>query len=134
MSLYLLDTNILIAAIKGRSPLREKLENVDAASLLISPIVLGELLTGVEKSRYKSANRKRLLDVLSGLRMIEIEPEVAARYGQIRAALESAGTPIGANDLWIAAHALELGAVVVTDNEREFRRVPGLAVENWLAM
>lgn len=134
MSPYLLDTNILIAAIKGRSPIREKLESVDAATILVSPIVLGELLTGVEKSRYKSANRKRLLDVLSGLRMIEIQPDVAARYGQIRATLESAGTPIGANDLWIAAHAIELGAVIVTDNEREFRRVPGLAVENWLAM
>jgi tRNA(fMet)-specific endonuclease VapC len=127
---YLLDTNMLIAAIKGRSPVREKLETVDASHLLVSPIVLGELLTGVEKSQRRA---KRLLEVLSGLQMVEIQPEVAVLYGQVRATLESAGTPIGANDLWIAAHALSLEAVVVTDNEREFRRVPGLNVENWLA-
>jgi tRNA(fMet)-specific endonuclease VapC len=127
---YLLDTNMLIAAIKGRSPVREKLETVDASQLLVSPIVLGELLTGVEKSQRRA---KRLLEVLSGLQMVEIQPEVAVLYGQVRATLESAGTPIGANDLWIAAHALSLEAVVVTDNEREFRRVPGLNVENWLA-
>ncbi|NBD95655.1 MAG: PIN domain-containing protein [Gammaproteobacteria bacterium] len=124
---------MLIAAIKGRSPVREKLETTDASRLLISPIVLGELLTGVEKSQRRSSNRKRLLDVLSGLQMVEIEPEVAVTYGQLRAKLESAGTPIGANDLWIAAHALTLDAILVTDNEREFRRVPGLNVENWLA-
>ena len=133
MSSYLLDSNILIAAIKGRSPVREKLATIDASKLLISPIVLGELLTGVEKSRRQASNRKRLLDILSGLRMVEIEPEVAVRYGQIRATLESAGTPIGANDLWIASHALALDAVLVTDNEREFRRLPDLQVENWLA-
>jgi len=124
---------MLIAAIKGRSPVREKLETTDASRLLISPIVLGELLTGVEKSQRRSSNRKRLLDVLSGLQMVEIEPEVAVTYGQLRAKLESAGTPIGSNDLWIAAHALTLDAILVTDNEREFRRVPGLNVENWLA-
>ncbi|WP_245960799.1 PIN domain-containing protein [Wenzhouxiangella sediminis] len=132
MSGYLLDTNMLIAAIKGRSPVREKLETVDASQLLVSPIVLGELLTGVEKSQRRSSNRKRLLDVLTGLRMVDLQPEVAVLYGQVRAALESAGTPIGANDLWIAAHALSLEAVVVTDNEREFCRVSGLNVENWL--
>jgi len=133
VSHYLLDTNILIAAIKGHRPVRKKLERVDASTILISPIVLGELLTGVEKSRHKSTNRQRLLDILSGLRMIEIQPEVAVRYSQIRAALESAGTPIGANELWIAAHAAALDAVLVTANEREFRRVSGLRVENWLA-
>jgi len=133
VSLYLLDTNMLIAAIKGRAPVREKLEAIDASRLLISPIVLGELLTGVEKSQHRSSSRERLLGVLSGLHMVDIQPEAAFAYGKIRAALESAGTPIGANDLWIAAHALSLEAVVVTDNEREFRRVPDLQIENWLA-
>ncbi|RFF27806.1 MULTISPECIES: PIN domain-containing protein [unclassified Wenzhouxiangella] len=133
MAVYLLDTNMLIAAVKGRSPVRERLETIDASNILISPIVLGELLTGVEKSQRKSANRKRLLTVLEGLRIVELGPEVAVRYGQVRAFLESKGTPIGANDFWIAAHALDLGAVLVTDNEREFHRVPGLDVENWLA-
>lgn len=124
---------MLIAAIKGRNPVRAKLEAVDASRLLISPIVLGELLTGVEKSQRRSSNRQRLLDVLSGLQMVDIQPEVAVFYGQVRAKLESDGKPIGANDLWIAAHALSLEAIVVTDNEREFRRFPGLTVENWLA-
>jgi len=133
MSQYLLDTNMLIAAIKAREPVREKLERIDASSILISPVVLGELLTGVEKSQRESANRERLVAVLEGLRMVELEPQVAVHYGQIRALLEANGTPISANDLWIAAHALALDAVLVTDNEREFRRVPGLKVENWLA-
>lgn len=133
MSGYLLDTNTLTAAIKGRSPVREKLETVDASRLLVSPIVLGELLNGVEKSQRRSSNRNRLLGVLSGLQMVDLQPGVAVLYGQIRATLESAGTPIVASDLWIAAHALSLEAVVVTDNEREFRRVPGLKVDNWLA-
>lgn len=133
MSQYLLDTNMLIAAIKAREPVRKKLELIDASSILISPVVLGELLTGVEKSQRKAANRERLVAVLEGLRMVELEPQVAVQYGQIRALFEANGTPIGANDLWIAAHALALDAVLVTDNEREFRRVPGLKVENWLA-
>lgn len=132
MSQYLLDTNILIAAIKGRETVRKRLERIDAPNILISPIVLGELLTGVEKSQLKSSNRQRLLGVLKGFRLIEMPPEAAIRYGDLRATLESRGTPIGANDLWIAAHALALGVTLVTENSREFRRVDDLAVENWL--
>jgi tRNA(fMet)-specific endonuclease VapC len=133
VSQYLLDTNILIAAIKGREPVRKRLERIDAPNILISPIVLGELLTGVEKSQRRASNRQRLLGVLEGFRLIEMAPDVAIRYGELRATLESRGTPIGANDLWIAAQALALGVTLVTDNEREFRRVDDLAVENWLA-
>ncbi|NEZ03416.1 type II toxin-antitoxin system VapC family toxin [Wenzhouxiangella sp. XN201] len=133
MSQYLLDTNILIAAIKGREPVRKRLERIDAPNILISPIVLGELLTGVEKSQRRTSNRQRLLGVLEGFRLIEMAPDVAIRYGELRATLETRGTPIGANDLWIAAQALALGVTLVTDNEREFRRVDDLAVENWLA-
>ncbi|WP_376696869.1 PIN domain-containing protein [Wenzhouxiangella sp. EGI_FJ10305] len=133
MAQYLLDTNILIAAVKGWRPVRDRLKTVDASSILISPIVLGELLTGVEKSQHRASNRERLLGVLEGLRPVTMSADVAIHYGEVRAALESRGAPIGANDLWIAAHALALSAVLVTDNEREFRRVPGLDVENWLA-
>ncbi|WP_376691623.1 PIN domain-containing protein [Wenzhouxiangella sp. EGI_FJ10409] len=133
MAKYLLDTNILIAAVKGRRPVRDRLETIDASNILISPIVLGELLTGVEKSQHRASNRERLLGVLEGLRPVTMSADVAIHYGEVRAALESRGMPIGANDLWIAAHALALGAVLVTDNEREFRRVSDLAVENWLA-
>nr|WP_240451200.1 PIN domain-containing protein [Wenzhouxiangella sp. XN201] len=129
----MLDTNILIAAIKGREPVRKRLERIDAPNILISPIVLGELLTGVEKSQRRTSNRQRLLGVLEGFRLIEMAPDVAIRYGELRATLETRGTPIGANDLWIAAQALALGVTLVTDNEREFRRVDDLAVENWLA-
>lgn len=73
-----------------------------------------------------------MLTLLEGLRVLNLDPEVAQRYGRVRALLEKRGTPIGANDTWIAAHALSLDAVLVTDNEKEFRRVPDLQLENWL--
>jgi tRNA(fMet)-specific endonuclease VapC len=132
MAFYLLDTNVFIGAIKGSDPIRKRLATVPAAAILLSPIVLGELLTGVEKSRQKASNRKRLLQVLEGFQQIPLTPEVASGYADLRATLERRGTPIGAKDTWIAAHALALDAVLVTDNEKEFRRVSGLPIENWL--
>lgn len=132
MKRYLLDTNILIAAIKGADPVRRQLEQVDAAALVLSPIVLGELLLGVEKSRMQASNRERLLQVVGQFAVAPIDADVSDIYGQIRARLESRGQTIGANDFWIAAQALAHQLILVTDNVREFRRVDGLEVENWL--
>lgn len=130
---YLLDTNIVIAAMKGAPPVRERLAAMPLSDLLLSPIVLGELQLGVEKSQHRDRNAERLTRLVEGIEAVPLDAETSRHYGAIRAALERAGTLIGANDCWIAAQGLALGAVVVTDNVAEFSRVPGLVTENWLA-
>ena len=129
---YLLDTNIFIAAMKGLAPVRERLASVPLDALVLSPVVLGELELGVSKSAHHEKNAGRLAAVVAEIEIAPLAADVARHYAAIRAALECQGTPIGANDYWIAAHAMALDAVVVTDNTAEFSRVPGLAVENWL--
>ncbi len=129
---YLLDTNIFIAAMKGVDLVRVRLERTPLADLVLSPVVLGELELGVEKSVYREKNAARLAALVEKLELAPLDGQVSQRYAKIRAHLERNGTPIGANDLWIAAQGLALGAVVVTDNLAEFRRVPGLLTENWL--
>ena len=129
---YLLDTNILIAALKGVRGVREKLEATPLSDLVLSPIVLGELEHGVEKSQQRQRNRERLSRVVEGLPLVPLDARASERYGIVRAELERQGMAIGANDYWIAAQALSLGAVLVTDNVGELSRVPGLSVENWL--
>ncbi|MGA4633380.1 type II toxin-antitoxin system tRNA(fMet)-specific endonuclease VapC [Pseudomonas solani] len=129
---YLLDTNICIYVAKNSpAEVRERFARHSASELAISVITQGELLYGAEKSQ----SRERALAVLERLTsLIRVEPlpeEVAAHYGEIRAQLQARGEIIGNNDLWIAAHARSRGWVLVTNNEREFLRVPGLAVENW---
>lgn len=132
-SLYLLDTNILIAAMKGHPEVRERLEAEQISALRLSAIVLGELESGAEKSAYGDRNRARLAALTQRLPLVGIDQNTIRHYARIRALLERQGTPIGANDTWIAAQALAINAVLVTDNEREFSRVPGLTFENWLA-
>lgn len=129
---YLLDTNILIAAIKGRPEVVGRLSQLDAAELLLSVVVLGELETGVIKSAWPRRNRERLDQLVAALELVQVDGATSRAYGQVRADLERQGQPIGANDLWIAAQALVVEAVLVTDNLREFQRVKGLKLENWL--
>jgi len=131
-SIYLLDTNILIAAMKGRAEIRGRLESERLNDMRLSAIVLGELEFGAEKSAYSDRNRARLATLARRLPLVGIDHDTMRRYAEIRAFLELQGTPIGANDTWIAAQALAIGATLVTDNEREFSRVQGLTVENWL--
>lgn len=128
---YLLDTNIFIAAMKGLPPLRGRLARVPAEALVLSPIVLGELEVGVAKSAARERNAARLAAIIGEIELVPLDAEVSRHYADIRAHLERCGTSIGANDYWIAAQGRALGAVVVTDNEAEFRRVKGLKVENW---
>ena len=130
---YLLDTNILIAAMKGVERVREKLETTPLSELVLSPVVLGELELGVEKSQHREKNAARLARIVDSLQLTPLDAEASRHYGAIRAELERLGMPIGANDYWIAAQARALGAIVVTDNMGEFKRVSGLVVENWLA-
>jgi tRNA(fMet)-specific endonuclease VapC len=129
---YLLDTNIFIAAMKGVDVVRERLERTALDDLVLSPVVLGELELGVEKSAHREKNAARLARLVEQLELAPLDARVSRRYAEIRAQLERSGTPIGANDFWIAAQGLALGAVLVTDNLAEFRRVPDLLAENWL--
>lgn len=129
---FLLDTNIvsdLVRHPQGRAA--AKIAEVGEDAVATSIIVAAELRYGAAK---KAAARlaSQLEAVLNALGVIAFEAPADARYGAARVALEAAGTPIGGNDLLIAAQALTLDMIVVTDNEREFRRVDGLKVENWL--
>jgi len=130
---YLLDTNICIYVIKRR-PL-EVLEtfNQYAGLLCISSITYAELCHGVEKSAKPEKNRQAVEDFCSRLMVLPYGEKAAQHYGDIRAELEKAGTPIGVNDLHIAGHARSEGLTLVTNNAREFERVAGLRVVNWLA-
>ena len=130
---FLLDTTILIAAIKGHPAVAERLRSLEASQQLLSSVVLGELETGVLKSAWPERNREQLERVVNQLELISVDGAVAKAYGRIRAGIAQQGTPIGANDLWIAAQALVCGAVLVTANLREFERVEGLSLDNWLA-
>ncbi len=129
---YMLDTNICIYVIK-RKPLTalEKF-NLHAGHLCISSITLAELLHGAAKSAKPEHNLRQVEDFVSRLEVLEYGQQAAAHYGDIRADLEKKGTPIGVNDLHIAGHARSSGFVVITNNEKEFIRVDGLRVENWV--
>ena len=130
---YLLDTNICIYIAKHNPPVvRARFDQLSADELAMSVITLAELRHGAEKSQART-KALAALRALQGL--IQVEPlteEVSEHYGKVRSTLERAGQTIGNNDLWIAAHALAQGWVLVTNNVREFRRVKGLKVENWV--
>lgn len=129
---WLLDTNILSAAIKGHPRVLEHLSAAQASEILLSVIVLGELETGINKSALPMRNRQLLGQVIADLEVVPVDGSAAQVYGRLRADLERGGTPIGANDLWIAAQAVSGDYTLVTDNQREFERVAGLRWVNWL--
>lgn len=132
MLTYLLDTNIVIYVIKRR-PLEVLGHfNANATRMAISVITLAELLHGAEKSSRPEANHAVVEDFTCRLDVLPYTPKAALHYGQIRAALERDGQPIGVNDLHIAAHARSEGLILVTNNVAEFQRVPALQVENWI--
>jgi len=132
MNKYLLDTDICSYIIKKRP--REVLERFKAVSpmqLGISVITLAELLYGVEHSSSKTINLPIIENFVNHLQVLPWESEAAVHYSKLRVLLEQQGTPIGNMDLMIAAHALSLGRIVVTNNLRHFEKVPYLQVENW---
>lgn len=131
-TIYLLDTNILIAALKGQPDVRLRLESLPLDTIRLSAIVLGELEFGAEKSAWIERNRARLATLARRLPLVGVDATVAGQYARVRAYLERQGTPIGANDNWIAAQALAIRATLVTDNEREFSAIPDLPLVNWL--
>ncbi len=97
----------------------------------MSVITYGELLYGAAKSAHRTEATERLRELVHLLPAMPLPAEAAEKYGAMRAELESKGEMIGNNDLWIAAHALAAGLTLITNNEREFRRVRGLRVRNW---
>lgn len=129
---FMLDTNIAIYVIKRRPMEVMELFNKHASQICMSAISVAELLHGVEKSERPEQNLEVVEDFLSRLEVLDYNINAAAHYGDIRANLEKKGTPIGVNDLHIAAHARSDGMVLVTNNTREFERVEGLRIENWL--
>ena len=130
---YLLDTNILIAAMKCEpAALLNRLARLAPERLCLSSIVLSELLTGAEKSRDRERRHEDISDLTQGMTALPFDAGDAQAYAQIRAALEGKGEGIGPLDLLIAAQAVNHGLVLVTANQREFTRVPGLHCENWM--
>jgi tRNA(fMet)-specific endonuclease VapC len=129
---YLLDTNICIYLIKKRpAQVLSKFQAHSVGEIGISAITIAELQYGVHKSQHIEQNQRALEQFLIPLICIPFDDQAAATYGEIRAALETQGTPIGALDTLIAAHALSLNVTLVTNNTREFSRVPGLQVIDW---
>lgn len=129
--LHMLDTNTCIYIINRRPPqVLERFEGLRPGQVAMSCITGAELSFGVEKSG--SARNRRALDkFFAPLEVLPFDEAAMRQYGVLRAHLEAAGTPIGSLDTLIAAHAVSVGAICVTSNEREFSRVPGLVIENW---
>lgn len=130
---YLLDTNICIYIAKHNPPaVRARFEQVSADALAMSVITLGELQYGAEKSQARKKALAALRQLQSVIQVAPLTDAAGQHYGRVRSVLERKGQPIGNNDLWIAAHALAEDWVLVTNDEREFRRIEGLAIENWV--
>ena len=130
---YLLDSCTIIAALRGEpAALLNRLVTIAPNRLHLSSIVLAELATGAEKSPDRARKRKALAELTDGMVPLPFAAMDAHAYGRIRAALERKGAVIGPLDLLIAAQAVARDLVLVSDNLREFRRVPGLRCENWM--
>ena len=129
--LFLLDTNICIYASKNLPQVRAKINRYFPGDLVISTITYGELRFGAEKSIRPANALRGLHEFIEAVPVVPLEVETAEHYARLRFHLQRVGKPIGNNDLWIAAHCLQLGLTLVTNNEREFSRIPNLPIENW---
>ena len=129
---YMLDTNICIYVTKNYPDrLRERFDEV-AEQLCISAITFAELSYGVAKSARRSANLEALEQFVGRIDVLPFDAGAATHYGDIRAELERVGQPAGGNDMLIGGHARSEGLILVTNNTREFLRMPGLRIENWV--
>ena len=128
---YLLDTNIVSHFMRQpRGSVGMRIEAVGKEAVFTSVVVAAELRFGISRSGSAMLAR-RLEETLEALPVVPLEKPADAVYAEIRTYLERQGTPIGSNDLLVAAHARALGTALVTANTREFSRVPGLAIEDW---
>jgi len=129
---YLLDTNVCVDYLTGRHPaVVERIQASAPENLRVSSVVVAELRYGADRSERPRANHARVDVLVEEIECVDFDLEAAAAYGRLRVRLERAGRPIGPNDMLIAAHALSLELVLVTDNTDEFRRVKGLKLDNW---
>jgi len=129
---FLLDTNICSYIRQKKST--DVLARFDAMQIgeaAMSAITHGELLYGAERSQNRESARHILSELITWIPILSLPDGAAEEYGKIRARLESRGQMIGTNDLWIGAHAKVAGLILVTNNEKEFRRIGGLKIENW---
>lgn len=130
---YMLDTNICIFVIKHKpeNVIRKFIEH-EPEDLCISSITYAELMHGVEKSQAREKNCLAIALFLSPISIVDFDNQAAEEYGRIRADLETKGNPIGPMDMLIAGHAISKGLTLVTNNTREFSRIEGLTVEDWV--
>ncbi len=133
MPRYLLDTNICIY-IKNHRPAEvlARFSKLPPGKVAMSAITYGELCFGAEKSSKPKETRQILEHLIVLIPVLPLDETASMHYGKIRQSLQASGKPIGNNDLWIAAHALAGKLILVTNNMAEFKRVPGLRVENWV--
>ena len=129
---YLIDTNICIYIINKRpAAVIEKFKQFELGEIGISTITVSELQYGVAKSTYRKKNEVRLEEFLAPLEILTYDQTAARVYGDIRFQLEKRGRPIGPLDLLIAAHAISQNLVLITNNDKEFKRIKKLKIENW---
>lgn len=129
---YMLDTNICIYAMKNKpATVAQRINEYLPGELCISTITLAELVLGIYKSANKQRNTDALILFLFRVAILPFDSAAAIEFGKICAYLQKRGTPIGERDTLIAAHALSQSLTIVTNNVREFDRVPGLQIENW---
>lgn len=130
---FLLDTNICIYLIKRKPPeVIQRFRQLQPGNVFISSITTSELYYGAQKSQQVATNLEALNNFLLPFRIVDYDESAAFLYGELRADLEQRGQPIGPLDMMIAAHALSLDISLVTNNTREFKRVKGLKLENWV--
>lgn len=130
---YMLDTNICIYIIKRKpADVIERLRQSQISQVGISSITLSELEYGVAKSSKPEQNQFALAQFLAPMEILSYGGEAAQQYGRLRAYLEKQGTPIGSLDMLIAAHVLSIDCILVTNNEKEFSRVPNLKIDSWV--
>ncbi len=131
---FMLDTNICIYIIKRKpSHVLDRFKKTEISEITISSITLSELLYGVSKSSKPEQNLMALTQFVAPLEILPYGDEAAKYYGDLRAHLEKQGNPIGSLDMLIAAHALSISGTLVTNNEKEFNRVPNLKIANWVS-
>lgn len=131
---YMLDTNIVIYTIKNRPEHIRELYNQHNEQLCISVVTLGELVFGAEHSQQVERNLADIEAMVAQLEVLPLDNKAAYHFGQIRADLYRIGQPIGPYDMMIAGHARGSGLILVTNNMKEFSRVPGLLLENWITL
>jgi tRNA(fMet)-specific endonuclease VapC len=129
---FMLDTNTCIYIIKQKPPdVIERFKLTEISKIGISSITMSELLYGVSKSSKPEQNQIALIQFIAPLEILSYGGEAAQYYGELRIHLEKQGTPIGSLDMLIAAHALSIDCTLITNNEKEFIRIPNLKIDNW---